>query len=235
MRNKSYAVIVAGGKGERMGSAIPKQFLEIGGRPVLRWTMERFLSLGRDIEMIVVLPTAQKGWWKDYCRKSGFNVKHVLVSGGITRFHSVQNALKYVEDGAVVAVHDGVRPVVSADFLNRMFDAAAQSPAVIPVMPAVESVREMAADGSGSSRSVDRSRLVTVQTPQVFHSEILKEAYSNAYSPLFTDDASVVEASGYAVTVCPGEKYNIKITTPDDLRLAGDLLAWQSSLLAPEL
>lgn len=224
MAKKSYAVIVAGGKGERMGAAVPKQFLEIGGKPILRLTMERFLSLERDVEMIVVLPSSQKEYWREYCRKSGFAVRHILVSGGITRFHSVQNALKYVEDDAIVAVHDGVRPMASPEFLERMFEAAGESPAVVPVMPAVESMRELEEGGAGGSHMVDRSRFVMVQTPQVFHSEVLKAAYGKAYSPLFTDDASVVEAAGCDVKLVPGERLNIKITTPEDLDLARKLL-----------
>lgn len=224
MNRKSYAVIVAGGKGERMGSALPKQFLEIGGKPILRLTMEKFLALGRDIELIVVLPTAQKEYWKEYCRMSGFRDKHILTSGGITRFHSVQNALAYVEDGALVAVHDGVRPIVSSSFLEKMFVEASEKKAVIPVMPVTESLREYSDFEKIGSRSVDRSRYVTVQTPQVFHSEILKEAYTQAFKPSFTDDASVVESAGYEIHMVPGERWNLKITTPEDLHLAEKLL-----------
>lgn len=205
-----------------MGAAVPKQFLDLCGKPILRRTMEAFLSLDRKVEMILVLPEAQKKYWKRYCFENGFDAGHVLVSGGITRFHSVQNALKYVEDGAVVAVHDGVRPAVSKGFLERMFDAAQDVPAVIPVMPSVESLRELC-DGEGS-RSVDRSRYVTVQTPQVFHSEVLKAAYSRPFSPKFTDDASVVEAAGIDVKLCPGERFNLKITTPEDLEMARKFL-----------
>ena len=214
---EKYVILVAGGKGERMGADKPKQFLEIGGKPILRRTMERFLEFDPRVRLIVVLPSAYKEYWKEYCRRSGFQCKFTIVSGGITRFHSVQNALKMVPGGALVAVHDGVRPVVSADLLQRVFDAAASSRAAIPVVPAVESLRILDENGS---RPVDRSRYVTVQTPQVFHSSVLKAAYEKAYSPSFTDDASVVEAAGFPVTLVDGERSNIKITTPEDLRLA---------------
>jgi len=212
-----YVIIVAGGKGERMGADKPKQFLEIDGKPILRRTMERFAEFDPTATLIVVLPSAWKEYWKEYCASSGFRCKFSMVSGGITRFHSVQNALELVPDGALAAVHDGVRPIVSDAFLQRMFDAAEESSAVIPVLPAVESMRRL--DGEGSY-PVDRSRYVTVQTPQVFHSEVLKAAYKKAYSPSFTDDASVVEAAGFSVTLVQGERSNVKITTPEDIRLA---------------
>lgn len=224
MNRKSYAILVAGGKGERMGSALPKQFLEIGGKPILRLTMEKFLSLEREVEIIVALPTAHKEYWREYCNSSGFRIRHILVSGGITRFHSVQNALAYVEDGALVAVHDGVRPIVSQLFLERMFAEASEKEAVIPVMPLTESLREYSDFEKTRSKSADRSRFVTVQTPQVFRSEILKEAYKQAFKPSFTDDASVVESAGYEISMVPGERWNLKITTPEDLQLAQRLL-----------
>lgn len=218
---RKYIVIVAGGKGERMGADKPKQFLEIDGKPILRRTMERFMEFDPEAALIVVLPSAFKEYWKEYCESSGFRCKFTMVSGGITRFHSVQNALALVPDGALVAVHDGVRPLVSPAFLQRVFDAASQAPAVIPVLPVVESMRRVDEKGS---RPVDRSRYVTVQTPQVFHSEVLKAAYEKAYSPSFTDDASVVEAAGFSVSLVEGERSNVKITTPEDIRLASALV-----------
>lgn len=219
MPKKSYAIIVAGGRGSRMGSEVPKQFLQIDGKPILRLTIEKFVSLGRDVEIIVVLPSDQMAYWRKYCLESSFDVPQILVGGGISRFHSVQNALAYVEDDSVVAVHDGVRPLVSTAFLNRMYDAALSSNAVIPVMPSVESLRQWN-DERTESHSVDRGLYMTVQTPQVFDSTLLKNAYKQAYSPLFTDDASVVEAVGCKLALEAGERYNIKITTPDDLQMA---------------
>ena len=223
---KRYAVIVAGGQGVRMGADRPKQFLEIGGKPILRHTIERFLAFDPKIEVILVLPAAQKDWWRNYCRQNGFLERYTMVSGGITRFHSVQNALAYVGDDGVVAVHDGVRPMLSRELLQRLFDAAGEYPAVIPAVPVVESVRRM--DGDLSS-PVNRDGLVLVQTPQLFDAGVLKAAYRQPFSPAFTDDASVVEAAGGTVHIIPGDRINLKITTPDDLAHAASLLAISSS------
>lgn len=217
---KRYVVIVAGGQGVRMGADRPKQFLEIGGKPILRHTIERFLAFDPSFEVIVVLPSAQKEWWRDYCRQSGFLERYSIVSGGITRFHSVQNALQYVGAQGLVAVHDGVRPLVSRALLERIFTAAEEAPAVIPAVPVVESVRRVEED---ASVPVNRDGLVLVQTPQVFAADVLKKAYDQPFSPSFTDDASVVEASGVRVHVVPGDRMNLKITTPEDLQFAEGL------------
>jgi len=223
---KRYAVIVAGGQGVRMGAARPKQFLEIGGKPILRHTIERFQAFDPKMDFILVLPAAQKDWWKEYCRQSGFLDRYTLVSGGITRFHSVQNALQYVKEDGVVAVHDGVRPLVSLSLLERMFAAAEEHAALIPAVPVVESMRRV--DGE-TSAPVSRDGMVLVQTPQLFDARLLKEAYRQPFSPAFTDDASVVEAAGTAVHIVAGDRINIKITTPDDLDLAARLMAISSS------
>lgn len=203
-----------------MGADRPKQFLEIGGKPILRHTIERFLAFDPSFEVIVVLPSAQKEWWRDYCRQSGFLERYSIVSGGITRFHSVQNALRFVGDEGLVAVHDGVRPLVSRALLERIFAAAEEAPAVIPAVPVVESVRRVEED---ASVPVSRDGLVLVQTPQVFAADVLKKAYDQPFSPSFTDDASVVEASGVRVHVVSGDRINLKITTPEDLQLAEGL------------
>ncbi|MBR0222884.1 MAG: 2-C-methyl-D-erythritol 4-phosphate cytidylyltransferase [Bacteroidales bacterium] len=220
---KRYAVIVAGGQGVRMGADRPKQFLEIDGKPILRHTIERFLDFDPAVELILVLPAAQKAWWRDYCRDTGFLERYTMVSGGITRFHSVQNALKYVGDAGVVAVHDGVRPLIGRDLLARLFDAAEHCKAVIPVVPVVESVRRMEEEGE-KSIPVCRDGLVLVQTPQLFAADVLKEAYRQAFSTAFTDDASVVEAAGVRVHAVAGNRLNLKITTPDDLQIARALM-----------
>lgn len=222
---KRYAVIVAGGQGVRMGADRPKQFLEIGGKPILRHTIERFQAFDPKVEVILVLPAAQKDWWRDYCRQSGFLERYTLASGGITRFHSVQNALRYVKEEGVVAVHDGVRPLVSRSLLERMFAAAEEYKAVIPALPVVESMRRV--DGE-SSEPVSRDGMVLVQTPQLFDARLLKEAYRQPFSPAFTDDASVVEAAGTAVHIVAGDRTNLKITTPDDLDFAARLLSISS-------
>lgn len=218
---KRYVVIVAGGQGVRMGADRPKQFLEIGGKPILRHTIERFLAFDPSFEVIVVLPSAQKDWWREYCRQSGFLERYSIVSGGITRFHSVQNALRYVGNEGLVAVHDGVRPLVCRPLLERIFAAAEEAPAVIPAVPVVESVRKVEEE---ASVPVSRDGLVLVQTPQVFAAEVLRKAYDQPFSPSFTDDASVVEASGVRVHVVPGDRMNLKITTPEDLQYAESLV-----------
>ncbi|MBR0256001.1 MAG: 2-C-methyl-D-erythritol 4-phosphate cytidylyltransferase [Bacteroidales bacterium] len=222
---KRYAVIVAGGQGVRMGADRPKQFLEIGGKPILRHTIERFKAFDPKVDIILVLPEAQKGWWRDYCRQSGFLDRYTMVAGGITRFHSVQNALQYVTGDGVVAVHDGVRPLLSDSLLQRLYEAAEDHPAVIPAIPVVESVRRV--DGE-TSVPVSRDGLVLVQTPQLFDARSLKEAYRQPFSPAFTDDASVYEAAGGKVHIVPGDRINLKITTPDDMDYAAALLAISS-------
>ena len=222
---KRYVVIVAGGQGVRMGADRPKQFLEMGGKPILRHTIERFQAFDPKVDIILVLPAAQKDWWRDYCRQSGFLERYTLASGGITRFHSVQNALRYVQEEGVVAVHDGVRPLVSRSLLERMFAASEEYKAVIPALPVVESMRRV--DGE-SSEPVSRDGMVLVQTPQLFDARLLKEAYRQPFSPAFTDDASVVEAAGTAVHIVAGDRTNLKITTPDDLDFAARLLSISS-------
>lgn len=222
---KRYAVIVAGGQGVRMGADRPKQFLEIGGKPILRHTIERFKAFDPKVDIILVLPEAQKGWWRDYCRQSGFLDRYTMVAGGITRFHSVQNALQYVTGDGVVAVHDGVRPLLSDSLLQRLYEAAEDHQAVIPAIPVVESVRRV--DGE-TSVPVSRDGLVLVQTPQLFDARSLKEAYRQPFSPAFTDDASVYEAAGGKVHIVPGDRINLKITTPDDMDYAAALLAISS-------
>lgn len=224
---KRYAVIVAGGQGVRMGADRPKQFLEIGGKPILRHTIERFQAYDPKIDIILVLPEAQKDWWRDYCRQTGFLERYTMVSGGITRFHSVQNALRFVSDDGRVAIHDGVRPLLSAALLERLFEAAEKYPAVIPAVPVVESVRRK--EDEEFSVPVSRDGLVLVQTPQLFDARLLKDAYRQPFSPAFTDDASVFEAAGGTVHIVPGDRINLKITTPDDLGLAAALLAISSS------
>ena len=208
-----------------MGADRPKQFLEIGGKPILRHTIERFQAFDPKVDIILVLPAAQKDWWRDYCRQSGFLERYTLTSGGITRFHSVQNALRYVQEEGIVAVHDGVRPLVSRSLLERMFAAAEEYKAVIPALPVVESMRRV--DGE-SSEPVSRDGMVLVQTPQLFDARLLKEAYRQPFSPAFTDDASVVEAAGTAVHIVAGDRTNLKITTPDDLDFAARLLSISS-------
>lgn len=237
MKRELYVIITAGGAGLRMGGHIAKQFMELDGEPILLRTIEMFRKWKEDVNLILVLPSEYKAYWKQYCLDHDLWFRHTIVSGGITRFHSVRNALKYVPDEALVAVHDGVRPFVPIELLNRLteaeqwLDEKEKICGMIPVMPSVESMREKVLDEQGrilATVTVDRERYLFVQTPQVFDSTILKAGYRKAYSPAFTDDASVVESYGYRVKTLPGSRFNIKITTPEDLLMAEIILKMNS-------
>ena len=222
LTSKHTILIVAGGRGTRMGGPQPKQFLELAGRPVLMHTLEAFDRWDASARLIVVLPEDQIETWKRLCEAHTFGRIHRVVAGGETRFHSVRNGLGAVASDGLIAVHDGVRPLVAPSVIAACFAAAADGGAAVPVVPVVESVREVDADGG--SRPVDRTRLRVVQTPQVFRADVLRAAYCLPYDPRFTDDASVVEASGVAVRLVPGNRENIKLTTPMDLLLAEQLM-----------
>lgn len=222
LTSKHTILIVAGGRGTRMGGPQPKQFLELAGRPVLMHTLEAFDRWDASARLIVVLPEDQIDTWKRLCEAHVFGRTHHVVAGGETRFHSVRNGLDDVASDGLIAVHDGVRPLVAPSVIAACFAAAADGGAAVPVVPVVESVREVDADGG--SRPVDRTRLRVVQTPQVFRADVLRAAYCLPYDPRFTDDASVVEASGVAVRLVPGNRENIKLTTPMDLLLAEQLM-----------
>ena len=225
-RSNIYIIITAGGVGRRMGGKTAKQFIELEGKPVLLRTIDMFRKWYPNANIILTLPQEYKEYWRNYCFENNLWFKHIIASGGITRFHSVKNALEYVPDGALVAVHDGVRPFVPKRVLASLFgfDFAKEGVAgVIPVMPSIESMRiyTYGADGMpDGSRTVNRDEYMFVQTRQVFDSSILKECYKKPYSPAFTDDASVVESSGYKVATTQGSRFNIKLTTPEDLLLA---------------
>ncbi|MDX9782051.1 MAG: 2-C-methyl-D-erythritol 4-phosphate cytidylyltransferase [Bacteroidales bacterium] len=221
MERKRYAIIVAGGSGTRMGGDVAKQFMMLGEKPVLLHTIDRFFQLSGRPELIIVLPQSLRDEWKKICKEYRFAVSHMLVSGGITRFHSVKNALKYVEPGGLVAVHDGVRPFATSQFIENLYDAAEESGAVIPVLKVTDSLRMVEGE---SSKPVDREMFVAVQTPQVFWSEYLLKGYEQAYSPEFTDDASVVESIGVKIKFAAGLAANIKITKPEDMILASAFL-----------
>lgn len=216
-----YVLIVAGGKGLRMGTDIPKQFLPVGGKPVLMRTVETFYAYSQDIQIILVLPRDQQNYWKKLCEEYHFTIPHRIADGGETRFHSVRNGLELVDKPGLVAVHDGVRPFVSQEVIARCYELAAAELAVVPVIKVVETIRQLSDYGS---ITVNRDEYRLVQTPQVFDGEVLKQAYSMPYTPAFTDDASVVEAWGVPVTLTEGNRENIKITTPFDLKVAAALL-----------
>lgn len=221
-----YIIIVAGGKGLRMGSDIPKQFLPIGGKPVLMRTLERFRAYSSALQIILVLPEAQQDYWRQLCEEYHFDVEHQIANGGQTRFHSVQNGLALVPDDAegVVGVHDGVRPFPSIEVIRNCYETARTAKAVIPVIPVVETVRQLISNGQVSSRTVPRDEYRLVQTPQTFDIQLLKAANEQPYNDGFTDDASVVESYGYAITLVEGNRENIKITTPYDLKIAEVLI-----------
>ena len=218
-----YVIIVAGGKGLRMGSDIPKQFLPIGGKPVLMRTLERFRAYDDALQIILVLPEAQQDYWRELCEQYHFDVDYQLANGGQTRFHSVQNGLALVPDEAegVVGVHDGVRPFPSIEVIRNCYATARTKKAVIPVIPVVETVRHLEGD---KSVTVPRGDYRLVQTPQTFDIQLLKAANRQPYNDGFTDDASVVESYGFEITLVEGNRENIKITTPYDLKIAEVLL-----------
>lgn len=216
---KRYAIIVAGGKGLRMGGDVPKQFRLIGGKPVLMHTLAAFRRFDAYMTLILVLPEEQIAGWQDLCHQHGCDILHTVVPGGETRFHSVKNGLSVIPDEAeaVVGVHDGVRPFVSQEVLQRCYDLAEEKGAVIPVIPVVETVRKLTGNGS---ETVPRNDYRLVQTPQVFEGSLLKRAYKQTYIDAFTDDASVVEAMGCRVWLTEGNRENIKLTTPADMLIA---------------
>lgn len=218
---KKSVLIVAGGKGLRMGGEIPKQFLPIGGKPVLMRTIEAFYQYDSSLGIVLVLPREQQGYWRELCKEYSFAVPCKIADGGETRFHSVKNGLEFVEEG-LVGVHDGVRPFVSREVIARCFDVAERKHAVIPIIGMIETVRHIGA--GGESVTVNRDDYKLVQTPQVFSVPLLKKAYNQPYSSLFTDDASVVEALGETVCLVEGNRENIKLTTPFDLKIAEALL-----------
>ena len=215
-----YIIIVAGGKGLRMGGDVPKQFMPIGGTPVLMRTLLRFREYSESLRIILVLPHEQQDYWHELCRRHRFDVPYLLADGGPTRFHSVQNGLALIPDDeeGIVGVHDGVRPFVSVDVIARCYEAARSHGAVIPVMPVVETLRHV------ERGNVYRADYRLVQTPQTFGIQLLKEANRQPYRDSFTDDASVVEAFGHQVTMVEGNRENIKLTTPFDLQVAEVLL-----------
>lgn len=217
MEQNQSVIIVAGGKGTRMKSDLPKQFLLLQDRPVLMHTIDIFHKFNSKIQIILVLPESEQIYWHELCKQYHFFIPHLTTNGGATRFESVTNGLKLVEKGNLTAIHDGVRPLVSMQTLKNCFVQAQESGAAIPVIDVFESVREIT---PGSSMSVDRTKYKLVQTPQVFDYDIISRSYEQEYSELFTDDASVVETAGYQVKLVEGNRENIKITTAIDLQIA---------------
>ena len=218
---KLYAVIVAGGSGRRMGSEIPKQYLDLAGKPVLMHTIERFRAFNDSLEVITVLPENQLRYWNELQKKYSFNIPQTLVKGGKARFFSVRNGLKFVDVPSLVAIHDGVRPFVSHDTIKRCFETAEKLGNAIPVISPEDSLRIVTGQ---ESTPVSRLQVKQVQTPQVFMSDLIKKAYLQDYLPEFTDDATVLERTGVKINLVEGNRENIKITSPEDMLIARTLI-----------
>lgn len=221
-------IIVAGGSGRRMGAGIPKQFLPLGGRPVLLRTMEAIAAAVPEAETVVVLPAAHIGTLHELCERFGCTVRYRATAGGASRFESVEAGLKALpDDCSLIAVHDGVRPLVTADMIRRGLDCARTNRTAVPVIPVTDTIREVTAEGS--SHTIDRSKLRAVQTPQIFDGELLRRAYRDAAAmndkSRFTDDASVVEDFGTAISLYEGSRENLKLTTPADMTIAEAILS----------
>tara|TARA_B110000003_G_scaffold244755_1_gene254082 strand:+ start:4 stop:651 length:648 start_codon:yes stop_codon:yes gene_type:complete len=211
---KKVALIVAGGKGERMNADIPKQFLLLNNLPILMHTIKQFSHFE---EIIVVLPRSQFDFWNELCKNNNFTQIHILVESGKTRFHSVKNGLDKIDNTSIIAIHDGVRPLISTALINSLVGKIKSGIGVIPIVPVKDSIRKL--EGENSTH-IDRSNLYKVQTPQCFLSTDIKEAYTQDFSVNFTDDASVFEANGGKINALLGEEKNLKITTQEDLNIA---------------
>ncbi len=216
-----YAVIVAGGKGLRMGNAVAKQFLPLAGKPVLYYTIKAFVDAYADIKLVLVLPEEQLSYAQMVLQAFPDRIDLTIVNGGETRFHSVQNGLKEVSGSAVVFVHDGVRPLVSAQLIRACYEQAVNKGSAIPAIPVADSMRLVEGDNSSP---VNRERMRSIQTPQTFRADILLPAFQQEYKDAFTDEATVVEANGTQVYLIEGEKKNIKLTTPEDMMIAEIML-----------
>lgn len=227
-----FVIIVAAGSGSRMKSLLPKQFLDLQGRPVLMHTIERFSSVSTPIIIVVVLNDGMKAYWKECCLKHNFDLTHALVSGGETRFQSVRNGIDFIATNYnltatdLIAIHDGARPLTDQDTIEKAFEGALKYHAIVVARSSTESVRF---GNRSESHGVDRDSVWLVQTPQVFRADLLKKAYKQQEAPLFTDDASVVEKLGIPIHIIEGNPTNIKITHPEDLKIAELYLTHQST------
>ncbi|MDH5367655.1 MAG: 2-C-methyl-D-erythritol 4-phosphate cytidylyltransferase [Cyclobacteriaceae bacterium] len=216
-----YAVIVAGGKGTRMGSDTPKQYLLLNGLPILMHTLKRFKTFDSSIELILVIPEDDHNLWKTLCEKYNFTIEHQIVSGGSSRFQSVKNGLSNINHDGYVAIHDGVRPLVDNSIISQSFEIAQQFNTAITAISLKDSIREI---DKGKNIARDRSNFKSIQTPQTFQVDLIKKAYETEELPHFTDDASVAEHDGNKIHLIQGSYKNIKITTSEDLKIAEVLL-----------
>ncbi|MBN1387918.1 MAG: 2-C-methyl-D-erythritol 4-phosphate cytidylyltransferase [Bacteroidales bacterium] len=217
-----YLIVVAGGRGLRMGASVPKQFLTLAGKPVIFHAIDRFLDYDPAIELVIVLPEDSKGLWEELCIQYDFKSAHNIVTGGEERYNSVRNGLSLIRQKSLVAVHDAVRPFVSTETIDKCFTVAAEKGNAVPFIKPPGSVREIFRNNR--NRPLKREKIALIQTPQVFRSDILLAAYARAYRPDFTDDATVVEAAGHNINLVPGNPENIKITTKLDMILAETIL-----------
>jgi 2-C-methyl-D-erythritol 4-phosphate cytidylyltransferase len=219
---KKYAIIVAAGHGMRMGNQNPKQFLPLKGKPLVFHTIEKFLGIADEI--IVVLPPGYISNWEKICLENGFNIEHTVIEGGATRTLSVSNGLSRITGDGVVAIHDAARPLVSKNLIKKIYAEALQHGSAIPVVPMKESLR---LDEDGKTHPLERDKYLAVQTPQAFHVDTIKKAYTLIGEAVYTDDASAFEASGETIHTVEGERTNLKITYPEDMFIAEKLLDYQ--------
>jgi len=219
---KYYALIVAGGSGNRMQSEVAKQFLRLNGKPILMHTLEAFHACGVNPELLVVLNIHQHEYWEELCRIHHFNIPHQLIKGGPERFHSVKNGLKAIKGKGIVAIHDAVRPLVSPALIMRSFHVAEEMGNCIPGVKPTDSIRRILAEGK--TEALNRNELVLIQTPQTFHSDQLRKAYQEPFRNDFTDDASVVQYAGININMIEGERDNMKLTYPEDMDIAALLI-----------
>jgi len=219
--NKEQVIIVAGGFGKRMHSELPKQFLNVAGKPLLMFTLEKFRKYSGSVEIILVLPEPFFDFWKSMVKRYNFQIQHYLQEGGKERFFSVKNGLKLVSDNSVVAIHDGVRPLVDISTIRNVFKVASEKGNAIPAISVNQSMRII---NGPENQFVNRDKYRLIQTPQGFRGEIIKKAYEQKFQKNFTDDAAVVEALGEKINLVRGNIENIKITRPSDLKIAGALL-----------
>lgn len=218
---KNYAVIVAGGSGSRMLASQPKQFLELCGRPLLMHTLDAFTKCDLDIELILVLPADHIDTWKKLVKQHQYDTVHQIAIGGTTRFDSVKNGLNEIQDDGLVAIHDGARPLIISEVIDRTFEQAKKTGNGIAAVKVKDSIRQLL---DGQNKAVDRNQFYTVQTPQTFNVELIKKAFAINGSNSFTDDASVIEAYGEKIELVEGSYDNLKITTPEDLIIATSIL-----------
>ncbi|MTI30969.1 2-C-methyl-D-erythritol 4-phosphate cytidylyltransferase [Xanthovirga aplysinae] len=224
---KKYVIIVAGGSGSRMKTTLPKQFLEVGGKPILMHTLSAFHHYDSKIEIILVLPEKDMEQWDSLCEAHSFRLSYQIKKGGISRFQSVKNGLEAIKDEGLVAIHDGVRPFIDRDVIDGAFRTAAEKGNAVVAVPLKDSIRKLE---NSYTVALDRNLYRLVQTPQVFRTEIIKKAYDQSEKAEMTDDASVAESAGLKIELVPGHYENIKITTPEDLYLAEAILRRKSSV-----